>query len=82
MRGAVSALTDDLVCGLQNEFDRHGVAAIERARLQSPLTYLKIIAAILPKQVEITEGPFDGVSDSELAALVRAALVAQAARDK
>jgi hypothetical protein len=50
-----------------------------RVRTERPLDYLRIIAALVPKQVEVSQGPFDGVSDSELAALVRAALLAQAA---
>ena len=33
----------------------------------------KVVASLLPKQLEIKEAPFDGVSDEELAALIVAA---------
>ena len=42
-------------------------------RQDQPDQYLKIVASLLPKQVEVKDGAFDGVSDEELAALVTAA---------
>jgi len=39
-------------------------------RLKRPADYLRIIASLVPKQVEIQTDPFDGISDTDLAAFV------------
>ena len=61
-----SKLADDLY----SSFVEHGPAAIKKVRLERPADYLRIIASLMPKQVEIQTDPFDGVSDHELAAIV------------
>lgn len=61
---------------LHDDFVEHGVSVIEAVRTGDPSTYLKVVAALLPKQIEVKEGAFDGVSDEELAALVAAARAA------
>lgn len=72
-KGSRNKLGEAFLAALNEDFQAHGVAAIEKVRTEKPEHYLKVIASILPKQVEIKEGAFDGVSDEELAALVAAA---------
>jgi hypothetical protein len=72
-KGARNKLADDFVRELQADFQANGKAAIETVRIERPHEYLKVVASILPKQVEIKEGNFDGFSDEQLAALVYAA---------
>lgn len=72
-RGSRNKLGEDFLKALQVDFEANGPAAIAEVRTDRPHEYLKVIASILPKQVEIKEGAFDGVSDEQLASLVAAA---------
>lgn len=63
---------------LADDFETHGVKAIENARRDDPMGYVKAIVQLMPKQVEDTK-PLDDVSDAELVAgiaLLRAHLSA------
>lgn len=75
-KGARQRLGEDFVQALQKDFAEHGVQALMRMRDKSPGDYLRMIASILPKQIEVKEGAFDGVSDEQLAELVDVALSA------
>lgn len=72
-KGARNRLGEAFVQALANDFDKHGVVAIETVRAERPHEYLKVVASLLPKQVEIKEGAFDGIGDDELSALIVAA---------
>lgn len=72
-KGSRNKLGEDFIRELQADFHTNGKSAIEEVRKDRPHEYLKVIASLLPKQVEIKEGAFDGVSDEQLAALVFAA---------
>ncbi len=72
-KGSRNKLGEDFISALQEDFQLHGKRVIVEVRTDRPADYLKIIASILPKQLEIKEGSFDGISDEQLAALVMAA---------
>ena len=80
-KGSRNKLGEEFLRALYADFVAHGVEAIERTREEKPDAYLKVIASILPKQLEIKESAFEGVSDHELAALVAAAREALAAHE-
>jgi hypothetical protein len=46
------------------------VAAIEKVRLGRPADYLKIIASIIPKEVNVRERSLEDMSDEELYAML------------
>jgi hypothetical protein len=50
---------------LADDFEMHGKRAIERARIQDPMGYVKAVVALMPKQFEQTT-PLQDLSDSEL----------------
>lgn len=50
-KGSKHRLQESLLSALANDFEEHGVAVIEQVRVEDPSTYLKIIAAVLPKDV-------------------------------
>lgn len=81
-KGSRNRISEAFLKALSDDFDEHGVATIETVRVEKPHEYLKIIASLLPKQVEIKEGAFDGISDDELAALVVAARSALGVADE
>ena len=69
------------LAALADDFERHGAAAIVQCREAKPAEYLKVIAALLPREVEVRR-PLEELSDDELnAALgaVRAVLAEQGA---
>lgn len=72
-KGSRNKLGEDFIQKLQADFQQHGETVIATVRAEKPAEYLKVVASLLPKQVEIREGAFDGVSDEQLAALVSAA---------
>ncbi len=72
-RGSRNRLGDDFIKSLQEDFEVNGKQVIETVRLERPHEYLKVIASILPKQIELKEGTFDGITDEQLAAIVYAA---------
>ena len=72
-KGSRNKLGEAFITALHNDFQAHGVEVIETVRTERPHEYLKVVASLLPKQVEIKEGAFDGISDDDLAALVVAA---------
>ena len=46
-------LTDDLCRRLRADFAKHGIAAIEKARNESPLGYLQVITKLVPKEHKV-----------------------------
>lgn len=72
-KGSRNKLGEDFVRALSEDFQEHGTAAIQTVRAEDPAAYLKVIAQIVPKELNITHDAFDGVSDEQIAALVAAA---------
>lgn len=64
---ARNRLQGNFLNALADDFDTHGKKAIERAREEDPMGYVKAIAALMPKQVEQSQ-PLDDLTDAELTA--------------
>lgn len=71
--GSRAKLSEAFLAALCADFMEHGAAVVEKVRQEKPEAYLKLIASILPKQLEVSGGLFDEISDDDLAALVKAA---------
>ena len=54
-RGARSKLATEFINALQKDFAENGEAAIEMVRTTKPEAYLKTIAAVLPKVLEVED---------------------------
>ncbi len=72
-KGSRNKLGEDFIKALQQDFEANGVHTIQIVRQERPHEYLKVVASLLPKQIEVKEGAFDGLSDEQLTALVYAA---------
>lgn len=72
-KGSRNKLSEAFTAALHDDFLANGVEAIEKVRTDDPAAYLRVIASIVPKQIEVKEGAFDGIDDEQLAALVAAA---------
>lgn len=66
---ARNKLQGAFVNALAADFELHGKDAIERARIEDPIGYVKVVASLMPKQVEETK-PLDDLSDAELTAAI------------
>jgi hypothetical protein len=52
---------------LCEDFELHGEAVIETVRKTRPAEYLKIVAALVPKDFTVEGGSLEDLSDEELA---------------
>lgn len=81
-KGYRKTLQGDFLRTLAKDFSKHGVAAIRQAREDDPLGYVRTIAALMPKEVELVR-PLEALSDDELGAIaeqLRSALGAGSVR--
>ncbi|MBD9528986.1 hypothetical protein [Paracoccus sp. PAR01] len=65
-KGSRSKLGEQFVQALQEDFEANGVAAIEVVRVERPQDYLKIIASLMPKDVNLNINPMEDATDDEL----------------
>lgn len=82
--GSRNKLGEDFINALQADFTENGKQAIETVRKDRPHEYLKVIAGILPKELNVTTTRVEEMSDDELAdgiAALQAILAAQAAAE-
>lgn len=56
---------------LHDDFEKHGAAAIQQARVESPLGYIKVCASILPKDLNININPLEELTDEQLIERIR-----------
>lgn len=52
-KGARNKLGEDFVRALQQDFKENGLEAVEKVRQEQPAQYLKVIASILPKDINL-----------------------------
>jgi hypothetical protein len=71
-KGARNKLGEQFIEALQQDFEANGVAAIVKVRDEKPDAYLKVIASLMPKDLNINVNQFDGMTDDELIGRIRA----------
>ena len=67
-KGSRNKLSESFLTALANDFDKHGVQAIETMRVNDPSGYVKTIANLLPKDIHITEKRLIEMTDAEILA--------------
>jgi hypothetical protein len=65
-KGARDRLSAAFLNDFADDYDAHGKTVIETVRGKDPVAYMRLAAALLPTKVEITESPFDGLTDEQL----------------
>jgi len=65
-KGSRNALSQSFISALSDDFEKNGVAVIEAVRSEKPAEYLKIIAAIVPKEINVNDMTLQDMSDEEL----------------
>ncbi len=72
-KGSRNRVSEKLLEALATDFEAHGKEVIEKVRADRPADYLKIIASLVPKQMEIEDlrssRKAEDLSDDELAAI-------------
>ena len=54
-KGARDRLTAAFLEALADSFEKHGKAAIEKVRKEDPASYVRIVAGLVPKELEISD---------------------------
>jgi hypothetical protein len=65
-RGSRNKLSEEFIAALNEDFERHGKAVIETVRKTRPADYLRIVAALIPKEFTVEGGSLGDLSDEEL----------------
>jgi hypothetical protein len=65
-KGARDRLSAAFLNDFADDYDANGKAVIETVRGQDPVAYMRLAAALLSTKVEVTENPFDGLTDEQL----------------
>lgn len=68
-KGTRNRLQGKFLRALADDFDAHGESAIARARIKDPVGYIKVVASLMPKQVEQSH-PLEDLTDGELTAAI------------
>src|SRR6187397_293268 len=65
-RGSRNKLGEAFIAVLAEDFEKHGVEVIERVRIEKPESYIKVIASLLPKDLNLNVTKYDHLSDEQL----------------
>ena len=66
-RGARSKLGEEFLSAMHADFAKHGSATIQMVRQERPHDYLKVVASVLPKEMNVTTSQLEEMSDDDLA---------------
>jgi hypothetical protein len=70
-KGSRNKLGEQFLTDLQADWEAHGVEAIQQVRSEKPDAYLKVVASILPKELNVNVNAYDDMSDDELIERIR-----------
>lgn len=70
-KGSRNKLGEAFIDALHEDFQAHGVAAIQAVREKKPDQYLKVIASIMPKDINLNVNNLGEMSDDELVERIR-----------
>lgn len=70
--GARDKLRNNFISALADDFTEHGRAAIETMRVSDPSGYVRAIASLMPKEMDVNHqvSPLEQLTDEQLAAVV------------
>jgi hypothetical protein len=65
-KGVRNRLSHSFLEALQKDFAEHGEEAIRICRIEKPNEYVKIVAGLLPKELDITNNTLTEIDDTQL----------------
>lgn len=75
-KGSRNKLGESFLTDLQADWQEHGAKVIQTVRTERPHEYLKVVASILPKELNVRVDPLDEMDNDELTAILAAARAA------
>lgn len=66
-KGSRNKLGEAFLADLLANWEQHGIATIETVRTEKPDQYLKVVASILPKELNVKINELDELTDEQLA---------------
>ena len=69
-KGVKNRLSHAFLTALAEDFEQHGVDAIKIARVERPVEYVRIVAGLMRRELEITETQLMQIPDDELDAFI------------
>lgn len=70
-KGSRAKLGEDFLAALQADFAEHGVATVALVREERPQDYIKVIASLLPRDVNLNVNSMDEATDDEILQRIR-----------
>lgn len=70
-KGSRNKLGEAFLADMLADWEEHGVATIEQVRDERPDQYLKVVASILPKDLNVNINPLEEATDDELVQRLR-----------
>jgi len=70
-KGARNKLGEAFIAALHDSFEEHGPETIEAVRTEKPDQYLKVIASLLPKEMNLNVNDAESMTDDELIERIR-----------
>lgn len=65
-RGSRSKLSEKFLKDLHDSWEKIGVSAIERMARDAPGDYVRVVASLVPRELLVTTGSMDEITDVEL----------------
>ena len=70
-KGARNKLGEQFISDLYADWQEHGVETLAKVRAEKPDQYLKVIASILPKDLNVNINQMDDLTDDQLIQRIR-----------
>ncbi|MDW9802795.1 hypothetical protein GOA91_07665 [Sinorhizobium meliloti] len=70
-KGARNKLGEAFLEAMHADFEEHGASVIETVRKEKPDQYLKVVASILPKDLNVNINSMDDLTDEQLIQRIR-----------
>jgi hypothetical protein len=63
--GSRDRISVAFLTAVADDFEKYGIKTLEKVRRTDASTYIKVVASLMPKEIEIKQ-PLDGMKDDEL----------------
>lgn len=70
-KGARNKLGEQFISDLYADWQEHGVETLAKVRAEKPDQYLKVVASILPKDLNVNINQMDDLTDDQLIQRIR-----------
>lgn len=52
-KGTRNKLSEDFIAAIHDDFEKHGIEAIQKVRKENPVQYVKVVADLVPKDFNL-----------------------------